>query len=146
MTHVWCNVTYLDHFIMTENVEEDNNKIRPWTSDDRWNDPLIRGKMELVISVTQDFARITGLLPHGCHMSKEESIPKLWDTTKDLKQESIKELHKSFKMMSETFTTRLKKTHENNLKDMDSKRDKEGNADDEKEEVDSSVTKRQKTD
>ena len=129
---------------MPENNVEDNDKIRPWTSDTLWNDPLIRGKMGLVISVIQDFARITELLPDGRHMSKEESIPKLWDATKDLKQECIKELHSSFKMMYETFTTRLKKTDENNLKDMVVKR--EDNTDDEMEEIDSSDTKRQKTD
>ena len=55
-------------------------------------------------------------------MSKTESIPKLWETVKDLKPESLKELQATFKTMYEVSKINEDKI---NLKSVGSKRVKE---------------------
>ena len=109
---------------MSETVTEDKDQIRPWTLDDRLKDPRLLVKMELVITTIQEITKLFERLSEGRHMTKTESIPKLWETVKDLKVESLKELKSTFKTMSDRQqshhdTTILKPTSTKNQKFVD---------------------------
>jgi hypothetical protein len=75
---------------------------RPWSDDERLQDPFQLGAMNLVMKLVQEFATLTEKLPEG-RMLKTQSIPATWDTVKDLKQESIKKLQVALKNMQDTF-------------------------------------------
>jgi hypothetical protein len=77
---------------MSGTAVEVDNQINPWVSDDRLKEPRFLTKMELVIQTVHQITELLELLTEGIHMSKIESIPKLWDIVKDLKSESFKEL------------------------------------------------------
>ena len=88
---------------MSTASEDDNDPLKPWKSDKRLQNPLLLGDFSKVISVIQEFAALAERLPEGQKMSKEDSIPKMWDMVKDLKSESINKLQTSLQRLQESF-------------------------------------------
>ena len=99
--------------------------------------------MELTIKTIQEIAKLFELLPEERHIPKTESIPKLWETVKDLKSESLKELQATYKTMHDASKISEVK---NNLKSAVFKRDKEDKDDSDSDESDSSADKKPKRD
>ena len=128
---------------MSGAAAEDNDQIRPWASDERLKDPKLLAKMELAITTIQEIAKLFQRLPEGRHMPMTESIPKLWETVKDLKAESLKELQATFRTMSKASKINEDK---NNLKSAGSKRGKEDKEASDSDESDSSADKKPKKD
>ena len=103
-------------------MSEDNDLLRPWESDERLKDLKVLTKMELVITTTEEITNLVECLSEGHKMSKTESIPKLWESVKDLNTESFKELQVTLKTMTETVKINKDRS---NVTNTDSKRDKE---------------------
>ena len=74
---------------MSPQSKQIEDKPRPWTDDDRLNDPFILGTFNTVINLIQEFATLAENLPEG-RIPKTQSIPVMWETVKDLKPESLK--------------------------------------------------------
>ena len=122
---------------------------RPWADDERLQDPLQLGAMNIVIKLVQEFATLAEILPEG-KMLRTQSIPAAWEAVKDLKQESIKKLQVALKNMQDTFINK------DNPVGAGSKRGKEDSAieetdpkkgkdESEIDEIDSAATKARKT-
>jgi hypothetical protein len=122
---------------------------RQWTDDERLQDPLQLGTMNLVIKLVQEFATLAEKLPEG-RMLKTQSIPTAWEIVKDLKQESIKKLQVALKNMQDTFINKdnsvaagsKRDKEEIIIEESDLKKDKEEIDIDE---IDSAATKTRKT-
>ncbi len=80
-----------------------------------------------------------GRAPHA----QDRINPKLWETVKDLKAESLKELQATFRTMSKAFKINEDK---NNLKSAGSKRGKEDKEASDSDDSDSSADKKPKKD
>ena len=122
---------------------------RPWADDERLQDPLQLGAMNIVIKLVQEFATLAEILPEG-KMLRTQSIPAAWEAVKDLKQESIKKLQVALKNMQDTFINK------DNSAVAGSKRGKEeiiieesdlkkGKEESEMDEIESTATKARKT-
>ena len=123
---------------MSVTTKDDNDPLKPWKSDERLKDPFLLGAFSQVISAIQEFATLAERLPEEQKMSRADSIPKMWDTVKDLKPESIKQLHASLQRMQELF-----KKDNNEIAAAGSKRSAE---DEEIDETESLSTKAARTD
>ena len=78
---------------MSATAAEGNGHIEPWASDERLNDPVLLGTMNLANKLIQGVSTLAEVLP------QDESIPKMWEAVKDLNPESIKELQTALKDM-----------------------------------------------
>jgi hypothetical protein len=127
----------------------EENKLRPWTNDERLQNPFQLGDMNIAIKLVQEFAMLAEKLPEG-RMPKTQSIPATWEAIKNLKPESIQKLQTDLKNMQDTFINK------DNLVGAGSKRGKEDSAieetdsrkgkdESEIDEIDSTSTKARKT-
>ncbi len=107
LIHTWCNVTYLEQFIMRNGEKGDKpDHLEPWADDERLNDVFQKGTVIRDIKLINKLAETLEKSPIA-PMLKIESIPLLWEKSKELKPKNFEDLihtcheHGSFKMSVE---------------------------------------------
>ena len=93
MIHAWWTITYL-RTMGSRYATDDNDYPKPWEGDERLKDITLLAEINRVVKLVIRLAEALEKVPVGV-VPKAETIPKLWESVKDLKKENIAKMCQS---------------------------------------------------